>query len=127
MKLLPEEWVTEFHETFGAAINQPPTYELLELRLKLIREEVKELEEEVDNFAISGKLSSNFVKELADIQYVLSGTAIALGIDLNRAVERVHESNMSKLGADGKVHYRADGKILKGENYFEPYMDDLLP
>jgi len=46
--------------------------------------------------------------------------------DLDEAMRRVHESNMSKLGEDGKPIYRADGKVLKGPNYKPPYLNDLI-
>lgn len=126
MKLLPEEWVTEFHEVFGAPINQAPNQQLTALRQKLIDEEVMELNEEFTKVFQTGRITPNFIKELADIQYVLSGAAVTFGIDLNAAVQRVHESNMSKL-VDGKPLLREDGKILKGPNYFEPNMKDLVP
>ena len=46
--------------------------------------------------------------------------------DLDEAMRRVHKSNMSKLGEDGKPIYRADGKVLKGPNYQPPYLNDLI-
>ena len=126
MRLLPEEFVQEFHEIFGAPIGVEPTQSVTALRQKLIDEEVAELNEEFTNVFRTGTITPNFIKEMADLQYVLSGLAITYGIDLNKAVERVHESNMSKL-ADGKPLLREDGKILKGPNYFEPDMTDLVP
>jgi len=66
------------------------------------------------------------LKELADLVYVVYGTAVSLGLNLDEALERVHESNMSKLGEDGKPIYREDGKVLKGSNYKEPYLGDLV-
>lgn len=126
MKLMPEEWVTEFHEVFGAPIAQQPNQKLTALRQKLIDEEVMELNEEFTKTFQTGIISPNFIKEMADLQYVLSGLAVTFGIDLNTAVQRVHESNMSKL-VDGKPVLREDGKILKGPNYFEPDLTDLVP
>ena len=52
--------------------------------------------------------------------------AAAFGWDLQVAHNRVHASNMSKLGEDGNTIYREDGKILKGPNYFEPNLLDLV-
>jgi predicted HAD superfamily Cof-like phosphohydrolase len=49
-----------------------------------------------------------------------------MGLDLEAAFQRVHTSNMSKLGEDGKPIYRDDGKILKGPNYKPPFLDDLI-
>jgi len=66
------------------------------------------------------------LKEMADLQYVLSGMAVALGLNLGEAFRRVHESNMSKLGDDGKPIYRDDGKVLKGPNYRKPELGDLV-
>lgn len=125
-RLLPEEMVREFHEKFGHPIGVPPNKDLLWLRFNLIDEEVVELYEELIDYETTGKLDVNLIKELADIQYVISGMAIALGIDLNEATWRVHQSNMSKLQEDGTVKYREDGKVLKGVNYQEPDLADLV-
>ena len=126
MKLFPEDWVQKFHEVFGAPVNVPPNQALTALRQKLIDEEVKELNDEFTLVFQTGKIHENFIKEMADLQYVLSGLAVAFGIDLNTAVQRVHESNMSKL-VDGKPKLREDGKILKGPDYYEPDLKDLIP
>jgi predicted HAD superfamily Cof-like phosphohydrolase len=56
------------------------------------------------------------------------GTAVALGIHLDRAVTLVHESNMTKVWPDGRVHYReSDGKVLKPDTYQGPDMRSALP
>lgn len=68
----------------------------------------------------------HMLKELADLVYVCHQMAACFGWDLQVAYNRVHESNMSKLGADGKPLQRKDGKILKGPNYFEPSLIDLV-
>jgi predicted HAD superfamily Cof-like phosphohydrolase len=62
-------------------------------------------------------------KELADLLYIVYGTAVTFGLPLEEVFTEVHRSNMSKLGADGKPLYRADGKVLKGPNYQEPDLD----
>ena len=62
------------------------------------------------------------LKELADLVYVCYQFAASQEWDLDEAMRRVHESNMSKLDANGKPIYRADGKVLKGPNYKEPYL-----
>jgi predicted HAD superfamily Cof-like phosphohydrolase len=75
-----------------------------------------------------GALPSNeaeTLKELADLVYVCYQYAANMQWDLNTAMQRVHESNMSKLGEDGKPIRRVDGKILKGPNYKPPYLEDL--
>lgn len=90
----------------------------LRLRERVMLEEVKEWGYEASyNAPIS-----NRAKELADILYTVFGTIIAEGLqdDIERVFDAVHESNLSKLGADGKPIKRADGKVLKGPNYKEP-------
>ena len=71
-------------------------------------------------------LREHLLKELADLVYVCHQMAAAFGWDLQTAFNRVHASNMSKLGEDGKPIRREDGKILKGPNYFEPSLIDLV-
>ena len=66
------------------------------------------------------------LKELADLVYVCYQYAENMGWFLDEALCRVHESNMSKLGEDGKPIYREDGKVLKGPNYKPPYLQDLV-
>ena len=66
------------------------------------------------------------LKELADLVYVCFQMAASQEWDLDEAMHRIHESNMSKLGEDGKPIYRADGKVLKGPNYKEPTLTDLI-
>ena len=66
------------------------------------------------------------LKELADLVYVCYQFAASQEWDLDEAMRRVHESNMSKLDEYGKPIYRADGKVLKGPNYKEPYLQDLI-
>lgn len=127
-----EKMVTECHKAMETDINAPYSAELLKLRQRLINEEVAELNAEMDSL-IAGLESDGTVdtetklrmfKELADVQYVVSGMAVALGIPLEEVFRRVHESNMSKL-VDGKPLKRADGKFLKGPNYKKPDLSDL--
>ena len=66
------------------------------------------------------------LKELADLVYVCYQYAVNMGWDLDEALNRVHESNMSKLDEDGKPIYREDGKVLKGPNYAPPNLEDLV-
>lgn len=123
------EKVREFHRAFGHALdrnmlNNPldiSGYSLAELRLRLIKEETEEVEFEL--FRVDNK--KRLAKELADLLYVVYGTAATYGIDADVVFNRVHESNMSKLGEDGKPIYRNDGKVLKGPNYKEPNFDDM--
>lgn len=88
------------------------------LRFNLLTEEYEEVADATDPV--------NLLKELADLVYVTYGFAATFGWDLDEAVRRVHASNMSKLGADGRPIYRDDGKVLKGENYEAPDLKDLV-
>lgn len=127
-----ETQVLECHQAMELAINEPYSVGLLQLREKLLSEELDELKVEIstliDELKTSGKTNSEtkakMFKELADLQYVLSGMVVALGIPMEEVFTRVHESNMSKL-VNGKVLKREDGKFLKGPNYQPPVLDDL--
>ena len=68
----------------------------------------------------------NELKELADLVYVCFQYAENMEWDLEEALERVHKSNLSKLGLDGTPIRRADGKVLKGPNYQPPVLNDLI-
>ena len=93
----------------------------------LIVEEFKEfIEAEGHLFRESDELHEEALKELADLVYVCYQYAENMGWFLDEALCRVHESNMSKLGEDGKPIYREDGKVLKGPNYKPPYLQDLV-
>lgn len=61
-------------------------------------------------------------KESADLKVVTYGTDCALGIDSDVAFRAVNDSNMSKIGPNGEVVKRGDGKILKGPHYREADM-----
>jgi len=93
----------------------------------LIVEEFKEFLD-AENQLLMGYTvnASECLKELADLVYVCYQYAENVGWDLDEALNRVHQSNMSKLGEDGKPLRREDGKILKGPNYKEPNLTDLV-
>lgn len=112
----PAEMVRDFHEAFGLPVNSGPSMELLHLRSTLIHEEHQEVQEA---FLTPGNMPE-IAKELADLVYVVYGTAISFGIDLDEALRRVHASNMSKRNPDGTVSRRDDGKILKPGTYRAP-------
>ena len=124
--------VKDFHAAMECDIHSPLSVDLLELRYKLLKEELDELRAEINNIQIelknngtsSTSARSKLLKELTDLQYVLSGMAITFGIPLEEAFTRVHNSNMSKL-VDGKPIKREDGKVLKGPNNYPPVLDDL--
>ena len=93
----------------------------------LIVEEFKEfLEAEGMLYLSHSANKANCLKELADLVYVCYQYAANMGWNLDEAMHRVHESNMSKLGKDGKPIYREDGKVLKGPNYTPPNLEDLV-
>ena len=128
-----EELVAQCHKAFAQAIDAPYSADLLKLRQKLINEEAQELNIELDTLIRETENGSKplaetvarMYKELADLQYVLSGMVVSLGIPMEEVFDRVHQSNMSKL-VDGKPLKRADGKFLKGPNYKKPVLDDLV-
>ena len=94
---------------------------------KLIVEEFKEfLEAEGMLFRHGRNHQSDALKELADLVYVCYQYAANMGWFLDEALDRVHKSNMSKLGEDGKPIYREDGKVLKGPNYKPRTLEDLF-
>tara|TARA_R100001594_G_scaffold117084_1_gene152265 strand:+ start:1167 stop:1571 length:405 start_codon:yes stop_codon:yes gene_type:complete len=93
----------------------------------LITEEYKEfLEAHDDLWKNNPTITAACLKELADLVYVCYQYAANMEWDLDEALHRVHESNMSKLGTDGKPIYREDGKVLKGPNYAPPNLEDLI-
>lgn len=133
--------VRDFHDAFGLPAPDFPTipdslsefHDLARMRMRLIREEYEELREEyaalarAKSYPEAVPILRRLLKESADLRYVVDGGAISFGLDIDDAFEEVHESNMSKLGADGKPVYREDGKVLKGENYRGADMDQYVP
>ena len=127
-----EQKLRECHKAMECAIDEPLTVETLELRYKLLDEELKELKVEIDTLCqelkTTGKTTletrTRMLKELSDLQYVLSGMAVSFNLPLEEAFDRVHTSNMSKL-VNGKPLKREDGKFLKGPNYQPPHLEDL--
>ena len=127
-----EELVKECHKAMELSIDDTYSINLLTLRQKLINEETEELNVEInaliDELKTTGYVSKEtklkMFKELADLQYVLSGMVVSLGIPMEEVFQRVHNSNMSKL-VDGKPLKREDGKFLKGPNYKKPDLSDL--
>ena len=118
------ELVGEFMETFGQNVLTDPTFptkKVQKMRVKLIREELKELIEAIkDNDIVE------VADALTDILYVTYGAGHAFGVDLDACFAEVQRSNMTKLGADGKPVYRDDGKVIKGPNYSEPDLQKVL-
>ena len=128
-----EDIVEQFHKAMNLPINVPFNADLLTLRKRLLQEEIEELFVELDSAialtqkgeAVPQELFENICKETSDVQYVLSGLSVSFGIPIEQAFELTHESNMSRLGPDGKPVYREDGKITKGPNYHKPDLHSL--
>ena len=113
--------------TFRDVMDQPintPDENVHELQFNLIIEEFHELREEYET-ELEGRSYADQLKELADLVFVCYQYAAARGWDLDTAMRRVFESNMSKL-VDGKPLRRHDGKVMKGPNYQPPILDDLV-
>jgi len=95
-------------------------------QLALVQEEYREFIESHENFYDYEGGEADCLKELADLVYVCFQYAENLEWDLLEALRRVHESNMTKMGPDGKAIRNPDtGKVLKGPNYKPPHLDDL--
>jgi NTP pyrophosphatase (non-canonical NTP hydrolase) len=99
------------------------------LQENLLLEEMAELQEAICYEADSPTLENkaHALKELADLVFVSYQYAAVRGWNLDLALTRVFESNMSKLDIDGKPILREDGKVKKGPNYFDPQLSDLIP
>ena len=118
------ENVRKFMETFGQETKEKasfPNDKITSLRYDLIKEELDELKE-----AISKKDLKEVADALTDILYVTYGAGHAFGIDLDKCFEEVQNSNMSKLGKDGKPIYNEKGKVMKGPNYFKPNLSKFV-
>ena len=115
----------QFRLTYG--IKNNPTKPSRSYQKNLIEEEFKEfLEADGMLFRHGKNVQEECLKELADLVYVCYQYAENMDWFLDEALNRVHESNMSKLGEDGKPIYREDGKVLKGPNYQPPNLSDLV-
>jgi predicted HAD superfamily Cof-like phosphohydrolase len=124
--MTPQEMVREFHEAFGVAVADSPIdgpipLELRQLRESLVKEEFNEFRDALWN----GDLVE-IADALADLTYVVYGTAVSLGINLDAVVKEVHRSNMTKLDEDGSPIYRSDGKVLKGPNFEAPNILEVM-
>lgn len=152
MGLNESKMVSEFHYVTGVKeLDKPgfPDKETINLRFKLIREELDELEEAIENNDLTETLDA-----FVDIQYVLSGAIAVFGMKdiFNKAFDIIHENNLSKIcihkedaeksvsmyedqgiragvrsGQGYYIVYRKkDGKILKPWFYKKPNLDSLL-
>lgn len=117
---IEQRMVAEFHQTFDIAREPVPTIPdeaTRRLRVRLIQEEFDELQE-----ALNQREPVAVAKELADLLYVVYGTAVSCGIDMEPVFREVHRSNMSKVGG----HKRADGKWVKPATYSPARLEPIL-
>ena len=116
--------VGTFMKTFGQEVKNKPSFstdKINKLRLDLIKEELDELKEAMDN-----KDLLEVADALTDILYVTYGAGHAFGINLDKCFEEVQNSNMSKLDENGKPIYNDAGKVMKGHNYFKPNLSKFV-
>ena len=116
--------VKKFMKTFGQEIKEKagfPDDKITSLRYELIKEELDELKDAIDSKDIK-----EVADALTDILYVTYGAGHAFGINLDKCFEEVQNSNMSKLGSNGKPIYNDKGKVMKGPNYFKPDLNKFV-
>lgn len=120
--------VKDFHQTYELEIGYAPfrsgdeiPHDLWNLRMELVREEYKEFVEAMENGTLV-----DIADAICDLHYVLSGTSVSFGIDEDACFAEVHRSNMSKKDADGTIHRREDGKIIKGDMFTPPDLESII-
>ena len=118
------EKVKTFMTTYGQEVRESasfPDENIIKLRLKLIKEELEELEQ-----ALNDKNLLEVADALTDILYVTYGAGHSFGINLDACFDEVQRSNMSKLGEDGKPIYNEYGKVMKGPNFSKPNLKQFI-
>ncbi len=116
--------VKTFMNTYGQEVKNTPEFpdsKIVQLRIDLIQEELNELKEAINNNDII-----EVADALTDILYVTYGAGHSFGVDLDSCFNEVQNSNMSKLGDDGKPIYNESGKVMKGPNYFKPNIKKII-
>ena len=116
--------VKEFMQKFKQEVKSKPSFpddNIIKLRINLIKEELLELEE-----ALNEKNIEETADALSDILYVTYGAGHAFGIDLDKCFDEVQNSNMSKLDKFGNPIYNDQGKVMKGPLYFKPNFKKIL-
>ena len=116
--------VGTFMKTFGQEVKTKlsfSTEKINKLRIDLIKEELEELTEAMNNENLL-----EVADALTDILYVTYGAGHAFGIDLDKCFDEVQNSNMSKLDKNGKPIYNESGKVMKGPNYFKPDLSKFV-
>ncbi len=119
--------VKKFHESFGIENNFKPTVELTEKEIQLRYELLKEENEEYLSAALNGDITE-VADALGDQLYILIGTILKHGMQdvIEDVFQEIQNSNMSKLGEDGKPIYREVGKVLKGPKYYKPNISKII-
>ena len=118
------EKVKTFMTTYGQEVKESasfPDKNIIKLRLKLIKEELEELEQ-----ALNDKNLLEVADALTDILYVTYGAGHSFGINLDACFEEVQRSNMSKLDEDGKPIFNEYGKVMKGPNFSKPNLKQFI-
>ncbi len=118
------EKVKTFMTTYGQEVKESasfPDENIIKLRLKLIKEELEELEQ-----ALNDKNLLEVADALTDILYVTYGAGHSFGINLDACFDEVQRSNMSKLNEDGKPIYNEYGKVMKGPNFSKPNLKQFI-
>ena len=118
------EKVKTFMTTYGQEVKESasfPDENIIKLRLKLIKEELSELEQ-----ALNDKNLLEVADALTDILYVTYGAGHSFGINLDACFEEVQRSNMSKLDDNGKPIYNEYGKVMKGPNFSKPNLKQFI-
>ena len=118
------EKVKTFMTTYGQEVKESasfPDENIIKLRLKLIKEELEEFEQ-----ALNDKNLLEVADALTDILYVTYGAGHSFGINLDACFEEVQRSNMSKLDEDGKPIYNEYGKVMKGPNFSKPNLKQFI-
>ena len=116
--------VKTFMNTYGQEVKNTPEFpdsKIVQLRIDLIQEELTELKEAINKNDII-----EVADALTDILYVTYGAGHSFGVDLDSCFNEVQNSNMSKLGDDGKPIYNESGKVMKGPNYFKPNIKKII-
>ena len=116
--------VKKFMQKFKQEVKSKPSFpdeNIIKLRINLIKEELLELEE-----ALNERNMEETADALTDILYVTYGAGHAFGIDLDKCFDEVQKSNMSKLDKFGNPIYNEQGKVMKGPLYFKPNFKKIL-
>ena len=118
------EKVKTFMTTYGQEVKESasfPDENIIKLRLKLIKEELEELEQ-----SLNDKNILEVADALTDILYVTYGAGHSFGINLDVCFDEVQRSNMSKLDEDGKPIFNEYGKVMKGPNFSKPNLKQFI-